>query len=395
MLAEERVQAISDLAISLARCVLVDERRPLVVMSHARHQIPKRDAHVGGECVAGVPEVVEVQAGHPHGAHDVDPAGQFVEAATPQRAALDPREDERVIVVLRVLRKVCGQVRDDARGDAHRPPTGTGLGRTKKHLPVVLFGIGKSHAHGAGGEVDVAALERGHFPPPKACECGKQHERPEAIIKGGVCSSVLRQIPQHSERSRPSGEGALNIDYVIVDMGPSLGSLNQNIVCTSDLVFVPTSPDFFSVMALKSLARILPRWDRWADAASQNDVLRTATYSFPRPRLKYAGAVIQRYRLYRSPTEENPFGDPTRPFQEWIDRVSSSLKSDFIPALDEAGLLLDKEEYSKLGIGDDLVLGRIQEFNSLLPKSQEHRLPVFALTPSELNQAGVVLDGSM
>ncbi|CAL9542586.1 ParA family protein [Streptomyces sp. enrichment culture] len=188
---------------------------------------------------------------------------------------------------------------------------------------------------------------------------------------------------------------ALNVDYVLVDMSPSLGALNQNIVCSSDLLFVPTSPDFFSIMALRSLARILPRWNRWALAASENEVLRTATYAFPTPKLRYAGAVIQRYRLYRAPTQENPYGDPTGPFQQWINKVSDALRDNFAPALNSAGLLLSKEVYSEVGMGEDLVLGKIQEFNSLLPKSQDHRVPVFALRPDQLNQAGVVLDGSL
>jgi cellulose biosynthesis protein BcsQ len=188
---------------------------------------------------------------------------------------------------------------------------------------------------------------------------------------------------------------ALDADFVIVDMSPSLGALNQNIVCSSDLLFVPTSPDFFSIMALRSLARILPRWGRWAQAASSNEALRTATYAFPRPRLRYAGAVIQRYRLYRAPTPENPYGDATGPFQEWIDKVSDALGQHFAPALREAGLLLPESAYASAGISSDLVIGKIQEFNSLLPKSQSHRVPVFALTPGQLNQAGIVLDGSL
>src|SRR6056297_3326745 len=42
------------------------------------------------------------------------------------------------------------------------------------------------------------------------------------------------------------------IDYVVVDMSPSLGALNQNILCTSDYFIVPMAPDFFSAMALRS-----------------------------------------------------------------------------------------------------------------------------------------------
>ncbi|MDQ4037056.1 MAG: hypothetical protein M3313_01565, partial [Actinomycetota bacterium] len=140
--------------------------------------------------------------------------------------------------------------------------------------------------------------------------------------------------------------------------------------------------------------RILPRWKRWASAAGSNEVLQSATYRFPQPRLKFAGSVIQRYRLYRSPTTSNPYGDPTRPFQQWINRVAVSLTNDFAPALARADLLFPAEVYTANGV-KDYVLGRVQEFNSLLPKSQEHRMPVFELTATELQQVGIVLDGSM
>jgi hypothetical protein len=186
----------------------------------------------------------------------------------------------------------------------------------------------------------------------------------------------------------------MNADYVLVDMSPSLGSLNQNLVATSDLVFVPTSPDFYTIMALRSLARVLPNWYRWARSAYENETLRDATYSFPAPRMRFAGAVIQRYRLYRAPTDDNPYGDPTGPFMEWIDRVSEAVRSDFAPQLGAAGLLLPPAAYSKAGVGDDYVLGRIQEFNSLLPKSQEFRVPVFELAAKHLGQSGVVLENS-
>ena len=53
-------------------------------------------------------------------------------------------------------------------------------------------------------------------------------------------------------------------DYVLIDMSPSLGALNQNFLMTSDCFLVPTAPDYFSVMAIESLASILPKWIEWA-----------------------------------------------------------------------------------------------------------------------------------
>ncbi|WP_304524092.1 ParA family protein [Demequina rhizosphaerae] len=206
--------------------------------------------------------------------------------------------------------------------------------------------------------------------------------------------SALRNLPGAIHFLLKETAEALDIDYVIVDMSPSLGALNQNVVSISDLLVVPTSPDFFSIMALQSLATVLPRWARWAGAASSSEVLAEAAYPYPKPRLKLAGIVIQRYRLYRSATENEPYGTPTGPFQEWIDKVAGTAQDQFVPALRAAGLAFEDEQYRASEVPPSAVLGQVQEFNSLLPKSQEHHVPVFALTAGQLGQAGIVLEAS-
>ena len=206
--------------------------------------------------------------------------------------------------------------------------------------------------------------------------------------------SALRNLPGAIHYLIRETAEKLSVDYVIIDMSPSLGALNQNLVSISDLLIVPTSPDFFSLMALQSLERVLPRWSRWAEAASANEVLKEASYPYPAPRLKLAGIVIQRYRLYKSATDENMYGTPTGPFRAWIDKVAEASRSQFAPALDAAGLAFDESTYEAAGISESRVLGQVQEFNSLLPKSQDHRVPVFALTDEQLGQVGIVLDGS-
>lgn len=205
----------------------------------------------------------------------------------------------------------------------------------------------------------------------------------------------LRNLPGAFHYLISETAQALQADFVIIDMSPSLGSLNQNIVTVSDLLIVPAAPDFFSIMALQSLAGIVPRWIRWATLASQNEVLSRAAYPFPPPRLKLAGTVIQRYRLYRSPTDDEPYGTPTKPFQVWIEKVRDANRELLVPALAQAGLTFGDDTYASSDIDDSRVLAQIQEFNSLLPKSQEHRVPVFELTPEQLGQIGVVLQGSL
>lgn len=64
------------------------------------------------------------------------------------------------------------------------------------------------------------------------------------------------------------------IDIVMIDMSPSLGALNQNLLSTSDYFIVPMHPDYFSMMAINSLSTVFPKWRAWAKVAEQVTVLK-------------------------------------------------------------------------------------------------------------------------
>jgi len=177
---------------------------------------------------------------------------------------------------------------------------------------------------------------------------------------------------------------AVDADFVLVDLSPGLGAINQNLVATSDFFIVPASPDVFSVMALESLARVLPRWNHWAKNASQLDALAGADYPFPEPDLKFLGTVIQRYRLKS--------GAATEGFRAYFDALDEAVKTILTPALDKAGLLLDHGKYDSAGMDDSLRLQSIPDFNSLITNSQQVRKRLFALTKKDMLSKGFVWD---
>lgn len=173
-------------------------------------------------------------------------------------------------------------------------------------------------------------------------------------------------------------------DYVLVDMSPSLGPLNQNLIATSDYFLVPLHPDYFSAMALSSLAKTLPRWKAWADTAYEIEALKMADYPFPKPRVNFIGSVIQKYR----PRKKRA----SKAFQHWIDQLISGLKDTLIPSLERAGML-DPQKFKALSGSDPWVpLLEVADFNSLIALSQEHQVPVYALTPEQTGHVGTVWD---
>jgi len=172
-------------------------------------------------------------------------------------------------------------------------------------------------------------------------------------------------------------------DYVLIDTNPSLSSINQNLVMTSDYLVLPTNPDYFSVMAIDSLAKILPIWHSWAEKASSLPLLKDADYPFPKPDVKFLGTVIQNYRLRK--------GGPTIGFQTWIDRINESVSSKLIPALNDANMVMPMEIYKNAELEDDFCLASIPDFNTLVATSQEKSVPIFALSPEQIGRTGVVL----
>ncbi|HHP7246181.1 MAG TPA: ParA family protein [Elainellaceae cyanobacterium] len=173
-------------------------------------------------------------------------------------------------------------------------------------------------------------------------------------------------------------------DYILIDMSPSLGAINQNLLMTSDFFIVPTTADFFSVMAIDSLAKVLPKWYAWAKTASSLQILKDATYPFPEITLRFLGIIVQNYRIIR--------GKETAAFETWIQKIEEDVSSKLVPALWKSKMMLPEQVYADQGIDNSLCLTKISNFNSLIALSQEHRTPIYALTAQQLGQKGIVLE---
>ena len=193
-----------------------------------------------------------------------------------------------------------------------------------------------------------------------------------------------------------------NADFILVDMSPSLGPINQNLLTTSDYFIVPMFPDYFSAMATDSLAKILPKWSAWAKQSSALPLLQEAIYPFPDKHPKFLGTIIQNYNV----REE----EPTAAFRQWIEEIKSGVETKLIPALRNNGMLLPNKLYKKAHekgsdsnkfnslfpeiMYDSIIsqpLLQLSDFNTLIARSQEHNAPVFKLTDDQLKQTGEVL----
>jgi cellulose biosynthesis protein BcsQ len=172
-----------------------------------------------------------------------------------------------------------------------------------------------------------------------------------------------------------------NADYLIIDMNPSLSSINQNLFCLSDYFMVPTSPDYFSVMAINSLSGVLPKWAKWAKMASI--AFQDCSYPFPTNSTKFLGTIVQNFTIRN--------GEPSEAFQKWIDEVAITVTTSLIPAILPESMLLDSSKYKDDQASQGYCIAQIPSFSGLNPRSQRGGMPVYEV-PDNLLGVGTVLD---
>ncbi len=197
---------------------------------------------------------------------------------------------------------------------------------------------------------------------------------------------ALKNLPGSINDVLEKTASKFNADYILIDMSPSLGSINQNLLMISDFFIVPTTADFFSLMAIDSLSRVLPQWYLWAKKASALPILKEASYPFPDINLKFLGIIVQNFRIIR--------GKETAAFEKWITKIQEDVSSKLVPILQQHNMILPESMYNEQEINDSYCLTKIANFNSLIALSQEHRTPIYDLTSDQLGQTGVVLQKS-
>jgi chromosome partitioning protein len=166
-------------------------------------------------------------------------------------------------------------------------------------------------------------------------------------------------------------------DYVIVDLNPSLSAINQALLLSCNYFILPTAPDKFSTLAIRSLSQVLPQWEKWGVQARK--IFADASYPLPGSTPKFLGTVIQRFNIRK--------GKPTQASQEVIDGLCEVVKTCFVQRMEDVGMMLAKDRYE----ADDFCLARISDFQTLNPAYQTNGIPVFALSDDQLGFQGVVL----
>lgn len=163
-------------------------------------------------------------------------------------------------------------------------------------------------------------------------------------------------------------------DYVVFDVGPSLGALNRSILLASDYVVTPFGCDIFSLLGIRNIADWIKNWKEDYDHAfaSGNEGFKEAVKEYgliesTESRFKFAGYSVQQYI-------QRKFKEGPRPVKSY-DQIMSQIPDVVHESMQF--LYPDGEDQKTLD------LGHIPYIYSLIPLSQAAKAPITQLTSSD------------
>lgn len=177
----------------------------------------------------------------------------------------------------------------------------------------------------------------------------------------------------------------MNADYALIDLNPAISAINQNLFMISDGFIIPTNPDMFSVMAMKSLSDILPSWGEWKERVI--DSFSATAYPYPAGTPKFLGYILSRFTIRN--------GGPAVAFNAAIDNIQNTVRDVLLPKLKSKGMVFTHEYYVNAETPENLELAEIKDFTSLGQKGNLYNVPVFELNDKMLDQRGTVLRKSL
>lgn len=190
---------------------------------------------------------------------------------------------------------------------------------------------------------------------------------------------MLKNIPGALRNLLQMTAKEYGFEYILIDMSPNISATNANILMESDYFILPCAPDYFCYMAIDSLTKVFPRWDKAYSKLKDNDIFKGADYKMNDGKPQFIGTIQQRYRPRN--------GSPSKAFSEWIDDINLLVKEKLVPILEKSKMIVP---YEARNYDEEYNLINISDFNSLIAQSQSNNTPVFLLTQEQVQKGGNV-----
>lgn len=194
--------------------------------------------------------------------------------------------------------------------------------------------------------------------------------------------STLQNLPGAFHALLSQIEKEYSIGYTIIDLNPGMSAINQNLFVSSDAFVLPTNPDPFSLMAIRTLKDVLPRWKRVAQQMAET--FSNSSYPFPKKDIRFAGHLVQRFNIRN--------GVAAKPYRANIGDINQVIREELVPKLAQSGMTFSTDEYQAIGLIPDYCLAEIPDFQSLIQKSNQAGVPVFSLSEVQIGYSGAPLE---
>lgn len=153
-----------------------------------------------------------------------------------------------------------------------------------------------------------------------------------------------------------------DLDYILIDVGPSSGALTRSCFLACDAFMIPMSADRFNVQAIHTLTEILHRWME-EHQQIYNDFKKLGL-PIKEGKPRFLGAIPQHFKKYK--------GKPKAGFELWMNRIQSTLMKELVPNLADIDCNIVN------GItADNVIVTKIPDFGSLAACAQECGKAVF------------------
>lgn len=210
--------------------------------------------------------------------------------------------------------------------------------------------------------------------------------------------SVTKNLPGALNKIISIAEERHEIEVSIIDVNPGLGALNQNFFMVSTAFIVPTNPDPFSLMSIKTLGLEIERWVNWKERFGS--AFADAAYPLPLGGTRFLGALHSRFNRHKSKAAGR--------YHERLSAIDNRIENELVPKLESIGCLFlhhAYEEASCVPLPDPArdpeknrlyALARIPDFAQVSHIATQFGKPVFALSEEDLQEAdlqGVVREG--
>ncbi len=162
-------------------------------------------------------------------------------------------------------------------------------------------------------------------------------------------------------------------EVILADIGPNLDAINRSVLLATDYVVIPLGTDIFSLQGLRNSGPFLndcrKRWkkrlDNWNDSEEKKE---HPDFRLPKGSMQPIGYLCRQCSLILT--------RPIKVYDKWVQQIPRSYRE----------VILGEKSAESDGIkqqDDPYCLATIKHYRSLVPMGQEHRKPIFKLTPAD------------